>query len=77
MKVYVINVPADASFASYIPKGFTRQGTKAPCGTTTNGGVLWQYWQTNPETDTSYFITEEDFMDNKKHIRRLVLVYYS
>lgn len=76
MKVYVINVPIHASFASYIPKGYTRQGTKAPCGTATNGTLLWQYWRTNPDTDTSYFITEEDFIDNKKHIRRLALVYY-
>lgn len=76
MKVHVINVPVDSSFASYIPKGYTKQGTKAPCGTATNGGLLWQYWRTNTETDASYFITEEDFMDNKKRIRRLVLVYY-
>jgi len=76
MKVYIVNVPKGASFASHIPEEYTRRGTTAPCGTATDGSILWQYWMTDPKTDASYFITEEDFMDNKKHVRRLALVFY-
>ena len=73
--MYVIAVPDGDSFQSRIPSGFTKQGTFAPCGTSTDGSTLWQYWMTNPETDAAYFITEEDFTINKKHVRRLVLLY--
>lgn len=76
MKLYVINIPPDESFASCIPEGYTKRGTTSPSGTALDGSVLCQYWRTNPETDASYFITEEDFMHNKKHIRRLLLVHH-
>lgn len=73
---HVFLVEEGKPFSSAIPELFTKVGSTAPCGVTDEGTVLWQYWRTNPETDESYFITEEDFLVNKKRVRRLVCAYY-
>jgi hypothetical protein len=73
----VVQVQKDKSFLDYMPARFTKIGTCAPCGTGPDGGVLWQRNVTDPETDETFTITEEDFVQDEVRVRRLVFLYYS
>ncbi len=70
-------VEKDKAFLDYMPQRFAKIGTCAPCGTSPDGDMLWQRNIWDPETDQTFTVTEEDFVQNKVRVRRLVFMYYS
>jgi len=77
-------IPNEDSFRDHLPKRFSKQGTTAPCGTSTTGDVLYQYWLTDPITDESFFVTEYDECVEKQddsgeqvRIRYIAFKYYA
>lgn len=72
----VANVAIDKPFSDYMPKRFTKRSQGAPCGTGTDGKVLWQCNIWDLDTDQTFTVTQEDFMDKDVRIRRLVFLYY-
>ena len=72
----IVNVDRDKSFNAYLPKRCTRIGTSAPCGTGTDGKILFQFNTWDPETDQTFTVTQEDFMEKDVRVRRLVFLYW-
>lgn len=64
------------SFTNHMHKRFSQRGLETPCGVGSNGQALLRYNTWDPDTDQTFTVTQEDFVRDNIHIRRLVFLYW-